>query len=226
MTQVNPEQFPKAPNQRHKSSSGCWWAAGIGCLVIAVLIVVVAIAGYVSFQSLLDQATQTEPAELPEVDPREVDYANLQQRFDAFVRSLKAGEAPEPLTLTDTEVNALLQYNPDWQPFGDSIFVTFSEGTVNGQVSWPIPFFEGRYFNGEAAFDVYVRNGVLFVTVQSATFKGEPVPEQMVQQMRTENLAKELQNNPEFSKAVGNLESIEVGDGSITLIPKEAATQN
>jgi hypothetical protein len=225
MTQANPEPFPQAPNQQRKSSSGCWWAAGIGCLVVVVLVIVLGVVAYMGFQSLLDQATETEPAELPKVEMSDVDYPALQQRLDTFVASLKAGESPDPLTLTDTEINALLQHNPNWQPFGDYVYVTFTEGTVQGQVSWPIPFFEGRYFNGEAAFDVYVRNGALFVTVQSATFKGEPVPEEMVQQMKSENLAKELQNNPEFSKAVGNLGSIEVGDGNITLVPQGAASQ-
>ena len=91
-----------------------------------------------------------------------------------------------------------------------------------GQVRVPLdifPGFGGRYFNGSATFDVGLKNGRFSVFVIAATLKGEPVPESFIQGIRSENLAGEIHDDPDFEELVDKLDSIVVADGVITITP-------
>ena len=61
---------------------------------------------------------------------------------------------------------------------------------------------------------------VLVVTLDSASVKGDPLPGWIVDKMREQNLAKDLYDRPQNAGLIARLESIEVGDGRITIVPR------
>ena len=80
--------------------------------------------------------------------------------------------------------------------------------------------YPGRWFNGSAAFLVALENGVLIVTLRSASVKGEPIPGWIVGRLADRNLAKDLYQRPEIAGLIARLESIDLSNGRITLVPR------
>ncbi len=223
-------------------------------IALVVLVVVggfFAVKGVIT--SMVDEYTETAPVELPAVAISDEELEALQARAAAFTKAVKgegetaaepvsgaaegpevteiaeggAGEAAapaEPLVLSERDINALIQHDPEWQALKGKVYVSIEDGLVKGEVSFPLDELEfemvkGRYFNGSATFSVQLRNGVLFVTVDSATLKGSPVPEEFMAGLRAENLAKNMQQDPELREFLDKLERIEVEDGTITITP-------
>jgi uncharacterized membrane protein len=56
--------------------------------------------------------------------------------------------------------------------------------------------------------------------MMSLEVKGMKPPEEIMAQLRSENLAKDVQNRPEVSANLRKLESLEVQDGMVTLKTK------
>ena len=72
---------------------------------------------------------------------------------------------------------------------------------VKGLVSIPLSGLgwlgKGRYLNGDATFKVSLENGVLMVTAEQIQVKGVPIPESVMSQLRSENLAQDAYKDPE-----------------------------
>ena len=129
-------------------------------------------------------------------------------------------------------MNALFQHHPELTHFAGRVYITIDEDDVlTGQVSVPLDFFPGlggRYFNGSATFDAAIDQGKFTVFVESATLKGEPVPENFMEGLRGENLAKDLHSRPDTKELIDKIETLEIKDGTISITPvnlKEAPTE-
>src|SRR5690606_8940958 len=130
------------------------------------------------------------------------------------------GTATEPLILDEDDVNALIAEGDSKNPFRDSLRVEMEGDTIKSQLSlpmddFPLPGFKGRYLNGTAELRATLKDGDLEVRVESLTVKGEPLPPQLMDELRKENLAAEMMNDPEARKSLSNLESIEIRDGKL-----------
>jgi hypothetical protein len=246
-----PAMPPAREGQRPRPAKGpntCLIAGAIGCLVVIALIVIAGVGGYFAVKGvitgLVDEYTDTEPAELPVVEVSDEELEALQARVAAFKAAVEGEEAPVPedgtdvtaevtaeamapgeaLVLSERDINALIQNDPEWQQMKGKIYVSIEDDLVKGEVSFPLDELEfemvkGRYFNGSATFNVHLRNGALFVTMDSATLRGTPVPDEFMAGLRAENLAKNYQQDPEFRKFLDKLDSIEVEDGTISITP-------
>jgi hypothetical protein len=81
--------------------------------------------------------------------------------------------------------------------------------------------FKGRYLNGSATFNLSFSNGVLWVAPQTIIVKGRPLPEAFMQEIRKQNLAAALANEPAAVVVLQGLQDIRVKEGKLVAVPKE-----
>ncbi|QDV87093.1 hypothetical protein [Planctomycetes bacterium TBK1r] len=216
---VDPQTPGSEPQvQSSGSGNGCLW----GCLIAGGLfigsILCAGFGGYWLISSQIAKYTSDTPVDLPTVEYSEEELAKLDARVESFREKLDAGETPEEdLVLTADDINALISKNEDLK---GKVYVKIENNQVEGDVSIPLdklPMGKGRYFNGSATFDVSMDGGVLIVTVDQAELNGEPVPEEFMQAMRQENLAKDVYKDPENAKFMSRFEDIRVEDDKFIL---------
>lgn len=153
------------------------------------------------------------------------ELAAIQARIDAFKETIEAGDTPEDLVLTAQELNALITQDEDMR---GKVFVRIADGEVSGDVSIPTDFLpggKGRFFNASATFEVSLENGVLIVTLQDAEVKGEKLPQQFIDGMGKENLAKDAYKDPEVAATLRRIESISIENDKIVLKPRVAKSE-
>ncbi|QEF97400.1 hypothetical protein Mal15_14400 [Stieleria maiorica] len=210
------------PPQSSGSGNGCLW----GCLIAGGLfigsILCAGFGGYWFLSNQIAKYTSDTPVQLPTVEYSEEELAKLDARVESFRDKLDAGETPEEdLILTADDINALISSNEDLK---GKVYVKIENDQVEGDVSFPLdklPMGKGRYFNGSATFNVSMDGGVLIVTVDQAEVNGEPVPEQFMEGMRQENLAKDVYKDPDNARFMSRFEDIRVeGDKFILRVKR------
>jgi hypothetical protein len=203
----------------------CFWGCLLAVAMLLLLMVGIGGTAYFGYRWLIAKAleyTDDSPMEMPALALDEEQQQAVQQRWESFQESLKAGQG-DTLELTDEELNALLQTN---DKVAGRIHVEIQDDRLRGRVSLPLDALgikplRGRYFNAEASFEVALVGQQLVVHMQEAQVKGEPVPEEFMAQLRRENLAKEFGREPEQAEMLRKFESIEVRDGKIILRSRE-----
>jgi hypothetical protein len=219
MSQVEPDsryysERPQPPRQR-----GCLF---YGCLITAILmlIMIIAVAVGVFFlyrftSRIVERYTDTAATPLPQPNLSPDQVQALKQRVDDFKKAVEEGR-DATLTLTGDELTALLQGDED---FKDRVAVTVEGDKLKGEVSLPFDFpgLGRRYFNGSATFKASLEDGVLIVTVDQAEVKGQPVPENVMEHLRKENLARDAYKNEENARILRRLRTLQIKDGTITI---------
>jgi len=217
------EAVPPPP----KSGCGCWvW----GCLTLVLVTLIggglVSWLGYRFVGNQIQHYTSETPQVLPVVEYDEPSMVALETRFEEFRTKLKEGEATDDLVLTADDINAMITNNKDLK---GKAFVRIEEGQIKGDITVPtdgIPLAGGRFLNASATFDVSMDNGVLIVNLADAEVKGEKVPEQLLNAMRQENLAKNLYDDVETAKTFRRIESVAVEEGKVVLkVRKESVDE-
>ncbi len=171
--------------------------------------------------------TDSRPAALPrsELPPRA--RAELLKRVEAFQTALQAGQPVSPLELTATELNGLIEAEPEGEPLRDRIHVRIEDGKLGGEVSLPldelgVSFLRGRYLNGAATFHISLDQGFLDVRVVDFKVKGKPLPTPIMAKVRAFNLARKINQEPQASIALDHLRGIKVAEGKLVLVPKDS----
>ena len=207
-----------------KSGRGCLFYGGIVAAVLFVAVVLAAYMGYRYFKNLLVQYTDPSPMTLPALQMSAEDAQRARDRIHAYFKAVEEGKANEPLTVTADEINALIQADPN-RGLKDHVYVSLEDNKFKAQVSVPadriIRGLKGRYFNGSGTFAVSLRNGRLQVAPEELIAKGKPLPENFMRSFRGQNLAEEYQTDPEAKQTLEKLESIQIGDGKVTIVPKK-----
>jgi hypothetical protein len=213
-----PEPPVAAPRQR-----GCFF---YGCIIASVLallmVILVAIGIYIGYQFLnrvVDQYTSTTPRDLPTVEMPPEKRQALKDRVDAFKKAVEAGTPTEPLELTSDDLNALIEEKPDLK---GKVYVKIDGEKIKGQISIPLeklrlPMFKGRYLNGEADFKASLSDGVLIVTLDSVEVNGQRPPDQIMNDIRKQNMAEDFYKDAENAEMLRKVESLEVKDGKVIL---------
>jgi hypothetical protein len=207
---------------------GCGKFVLIGCGALLILGVAVAIGGYFAVKGALTQFveayTATEPLEIPLVQMPEDQVQSLVARVDEFRLAVETGESADPLALTGTEINAILQNHPDFEGVGDKVYVTMEGDTIKGEISIPLEELtglgKGRYVNGSGEFSVSLVGDQPVVFLKSLTVNDKQVPQEFMDQMGNENLAKDAANDPDFQQVFEKLQSIKVENGKLVITPK------
>jgi hypothetical protein len=188
-------------------------------VLFAILMAVIAYFGYRFVNQLVDEYTATAPRDLPKVEMPAEQRKILKDRVEAFRDAVKAGTPTEPLELTSNDLNALIEEEPDLK---GKIYVKIDGSEIKGQVSFPLEkiglsMFKGRYLNGEADLKASLSDGILIVTLDSFEVNGKRPPDNVMTQIRQENLAKDAYKNPQNAEMLRKIESLEVKDGKIIL---------
>lgn len=204
----------------------------LGCLAVSALFAV-AVAGsfmglYVLVRNTVQNFTDETPRPLPAVTLSPEQSADTVARAQAFLAAAETGEGPISLTLTAEEINVLLREAGDAGP-GDWVWVGIEEDQLYGELSLPMHELgtdalglSGRYLNGRAVLDVRVEGGRLAIFMTSLEVKGEPVPEDFMTGLRAQNMAMHLEGMPELATLLGQLERIDIENGTITVVRKSA----
>lgn len=224
-----PDQFDESQyEERPESKRGCgcfFWGCLIVVLICLALAIAIGVSGYYWYKGMIDQYTAEEPIAIEVVELAEEEQAALNARFEEFGEAVEAGEASGQIELTAQEINALISQNED---LAGKAFVRIEDGQIGGDVSIPVDFLpggSGRYFNATAEFDVSMQGGVLLVTLADATVNGSALPAEFIQGMQSQNLAKEVYEDPDAARALQQFESLEiVGDKVILKARSNAAS--
>ena len=218
-----------------KSGKGKYIA--LGCLFASVLLIV---GGFFAYRGIMkvvtdlaEEYTDLQPRTLPQVQVSESVAEATVARVDEFEEAVEEGNATQPFYLTSEEINQLIYHHPRWKALAGRVYVTIENDRVKGEVSIPLDeisiplgevgeFLKDRYLNGSAVFNIILTGGRLLIFVDSVEVKGKPLPEELMQHLRSENLAKEVENDEELRAFIEKLESITVEDGRLRIVPKES----
>jgi hypothetical protein len=177
-------------------------------------------AVYRLYSSQLEAYTSPQPVEIQSVDYTDQEVAAVKQRMEDFKAALDKGESPEQLILTADEINAIISSE---KALKGKLFVKIEDGEIKGQASFPVPdgvpLGKGRYFNGSMSLKASLENGVLIVTIENADVNGKPVPEQFMNELRNQNLAKDAYNDPKSAEFLKKFESLTIEDNKLILTP-------
>jgi hypothetical protein len=190
-----------------------------------VAILVAFLLGLHLFKKMLNEYTDSQPMPLPTVQMAPAQIEQVQRRVDGFREAVRTGKSPTALELTSDEINALIANDPEYQALRGKLYVTLEDDKVKGQVSFPmarlgLPLFRGRYLNGAGTFSVSFQNGLLRVIPKEIQVKGKPLPSVYMQRIQSENLAAQANDNPRSVEALNRLQSIEVKDSKLIIVPK------
>jgi hypothetical protein len=203
-----------------------------GCLFYAFCIAtfgLVILAGLLlGILQTLRNFTEASPRSFPAANISSADVEQLQRRIDSFRDTVRAARPSAPLSLSPNEINALIGTYPDLRVLKSKLYIESLESNqVKAQISMPasqIPvgvfrFFKNRYLNGNAILDLSFKNGTLHLDPQSVTVKGKPLPPRYMELVRGRNLAQVVNNDPRLSVGLNKLQTIEVKDGKLIIIP-------
>ncbi len=231
-----PKPFADSPPPA--KGPNCLLLSLLGCgTVLALIIVTAVVAVYFAhsfFKKMVEQYTETAPVTLPQVSTPPEQVKETVARWRTFLDTVKAGKAAAPLCLNQDEINAIIQHDPEWKDLAKHVYIYLKDDLIQAKVSLPLEQFKmkmlaDRYFNGEATFDVHIRNGVLYVFIQDLAIGGKPLSGEIMQGIRAENLAKNInRDNPEFGALVQLLASVSVKDNHLIVVPRKtlpAATE-
>ena len=209
-----------------KKRRGCLFYGCLGGLVMLLIIVIAGLVGLRYAKKMVTDFTDSAPTPLPGVKLSPAEIEVVRKRIEDFRQAVRAQRPTEPLSLTTDEINALIATDSDLEPFKGKVYVSIEGEQLKGQVSIPMAevglrAFRDRYLNGAGTFKLAVRNGLLYLTAQTIDVKGKPLPEVYMQKIRTQNLARNLNNDPRASAALDRIKDIQVKDGKVVIVPKE-----
>lgn len=146
------------------------------CLLKAALLFIIlafaAISGLVwgTFQVMgfFKTFTSPTPLTLPENRPSPERIAEARQRVAEFL----SGEAHQPaqLRLTADDLNALIAGAPGWDLFRNRLHFTIENNRLTAVAAFPLknlPFFDGRYLNGQIELSPSVKKGHFLAGLRS-----------------------------------------------------------
>lgn len=206
----------------NRGNCALWGCAGL--VVLSIFgVIIVSVSLKLIFNNLRDTYTDDTAIELPRVDLENAEIDGLIERVDTYYENLTIDDPLAPFTISEVELNALIQNHPEMEKFSEIIYVTLEGDLLNGQLSYPldeVPGLSGRYFNGHASFELVFENNNLNIYLAGAEVNGDPIPEDVIAEIRKENLANELYGEADIREVLNRIDNIEIRDGSIIITPK------
>lgn len=202
-------------NPAQKKPKGCMF---YGCMTLACCALLFLIIGVIAFykvKKVANSFTAETPVELnvPEnVTPETI--SALESKFQGINESVTASTETVEIRITSEELNMLFGGNPD-SPFYKKILLSIDEGKITADVSAPlkgVPIVSDRYLNGSLTLDITFTSGVMEIYATNLVVNNTPLPETFMSQFSKENLAVELYKDPEMTKMLKQIESLEVKD--------------
>ena len=210
-----------------KPRRGWFFYGCITGLVLLVLVLGALMVGLHYVRKMVNQFTDSQPMEVPTVQMSQGEMDKLKQRFEAFQKAVREQRPTEPLVLAADDINALIANGSERQALKGKLYVGLEGDQIKGEVSMPLreiglSVFRGRYLNGSATFNLSFTNGMLSVAPQTIIVKGRPVPEVYMQEIRKQNLAAGLANEPAAVAVLQGLKDMQVKEAKLVVVPKES----
>jgi len=213
-----------------RKGRGCFF---YGCLTTVVLFLVCALGLYFGARLMLNRMvekyTVTTPVPVRQVDGTPEEIKAVQDRFKSFAEAIRARRPAEPLVLSEKDLNLLINNTADLAQFRNHLYVAIEGRKLRGTMSLPLDIvrlgfskLKGRYFNGVAELKASLESGVLLVTLDTLEVNGEPLPEQIMAGIRSQNLARDVYKDQKSLEVLRQLETIEVDDGRVLVKPRVA----
>ncbi|MDZ7640204.1 MAG: hypothetical protein U5J83_18450 [Bryobacterales bacterium] len=204
---------------------------GMGCLVVIVLLLIGGSLAYYAIRSAVStvaaEYASDEPLALPELKISAAETSALENRVRAFSEALDEGRPAEPLVLTQQELNALIQSGLSRSKAsrnGLEAYVRIVGSRLEADVSIPLSQFggdlEGRYMNGKARVSAGVVGDRLVAHLEDLKVGDHYLPDRFRERISRENILKGAYDDPEARRFLTRLESVEIGDGKLTLKPR------
>lgn len=227
---VGPRKFePFSPPEEPppKQGRGCFFWGCLISAILALLVVIAIVVGVVMLRNFainfLNQYTEPQSAEIPEVNLAADEQADVVKRWEEFKAALDAGK-PAELSLDSQEFNVVVQHiEPSAK---GAVYFDLNGEELSGKVSIPMDKvgqflksdkLNGRFFNGEGNFDLFVRNGTIVVTMKGGSTKGQVLPPEAIDQMKGQNLAESMNQNPDVRQWLSKVSSVEIKDGRFVI---------
>jgi hypothetical protein len=218
-------QPPPVPPSTKARRRGCLFY-GCGVVILCGLLTLAGLlAGAWQAKKMIDRFTDRSPTPLPKVELPATEAAALRQRVEAFQNKVKSAQAREPLILNTEELNTLIATDQNFQQLKGRVYLKIDANKISGKMSFPmeqlgLPIFHGRYLNADGVFNLSLQNGTLRLTAEELSVKGKPVPDKYMAQIRSENLVRDINQDPHKSAGLNLLKSIEVKDGKVIIVPQ------
>lgn len=203
-----------------------------GCLSLAIITMVIAVFIGVgiyfakrTLDGLITDYTATSPVPIEERIYPEPQMRELQSRLGTFQQAVQQGGGQAvDLVLSADDLNALIARNPDLK---GKVFVRIEDDQIKGQVSVPLPDLgplklRGRYLNGAAAFKIALANGRLEARLEQVSVRDKPLPPLILNELKKQDLAREMQTDPEVVRVISRLDSLEIREGKVVIRSKPA----
>lgn len=241
LTPSSPAGDPNSHGENGGNGKKIALGCSLGCLVS---IVICAVVGYFFFIAMKKKAadavgsyTSPQPIEIVEPMTPEAEVSDAVARFDKFAAAISAGEASEPLLLSESDINALLFHHPSFKAAAGKGIVSIKNNKLTTTVSLSfddlnIPFqfiaeeVEGRHFNGVATMSIGMSDGRPEVYIEELLFNGAPVPQILTDVIRQEDPMKKLEENSSLRVFVEGIEDIRIEYDQLKITPKTTGTAN
>ena len=208
----------KRPNEGTREKKGGCGCFGTGCFVLIVLFLCAVVAVFVLYRHVRQNYTAATAADFVATPPPKAQRDAAQQKIAAIGDAIRKNKA-QTFRLTGQDLDALAAAGSESRNVKGAVHIQITD-RLAAQFSFPldgVPGFGGRHLNGEAELDVRCENGVLEIFLQRATANGRDLPAWMLRDLRKQNLAVKLYDNPDARDALKHISSISLGDGAATL---------
>jgi hypothetical protein len=216
----SPEKYEAPPRQRGCFFYGCI-IASVLALLMAILVAIIAFVAYRWAGRMVDEYTGTAPEQLPTLEMPAEKRQAVKDRVKSFQKAVEAETAIEPLVLSSDDLNALIEDKPDLK---GKIYVKVDGDEIKGRISLPLdelklplPMIKGRYLNGEADLKASLFDGELIVHLDAFEVNGKKPSDQVMTELRKQNIAKDVAKDKDLSAMLRKIESLEIKDGNIIL---------
>jgi len=164
--------------------------------------------------------TAEAPVEIPTAKEDPEAFREVAERLEGFRKSLREGKEAE-ITLSPRDINLIVANDPEAKNLRGRIAVRGDGDRIHADFSVPlsrIPGFSGRWLNGTASLRAGLANGVLFITLDDALVNGKRPPAELLNALRTENLARKAYEDEEVARILRNLKDVRIEDGVLKAV--------
>ncbi len=203
-----------------------YWVGG--CLSSVVLLAIIAAAAYYFINQtsvdLVESYTSSTPLEFTRTETTREDAKEVVDRFSDFMADLEKDEETGIFSLSGDDINALLQYEDSFQSLRKMARVTFQEDLLRAEISVPLGMFndrfQGRYLNGTSELAIEMKDDRLHVTIDRLEVDGRSLPEEIMNEIRKNNLVAALYDEPSLEHFLNLVKAVKIEDGQLVIQPK------
>ena len=195
----------------------CFW----GCLSLSVLFLLGGgCTAFVSYRAI-SFFTTTDPTTLPEIQSTEAEWAELQQKLQAFSTAYDANE-PAEISLTAREINLAISQAPET---AGRLYVEIENDLLEITGAYPVinlPLVGERFVDGRVVLDLSIENRQTQLELREIEVNGAPlaapVEEAFLDAFNDEDFLNSLvEDNKDWKEILREVDSLNIVDGRIVL---------